>query len=479
MAETKKVFYSWQSDLANATNRGLIRAALEQAVGVDAIADADRELEIDTDTAGVPGAPDVKQVILEKIERAAMFVADVSLINTGRRSRPLTPNPNVMLELGYAIRALGWERIILVFNLATGKVEQLPFDIRSHRPVVYLAKPEDSERAPARKLLAKKLAASISEINAMSSSAGATHADSALGWELEAGPFDAALKRALREGDDVSVRAMLDDIERDVGVLVRTGEDVQADRAAIALTRLACVMASALRFGANWSFDVALASAKRIYDAPISVFGHTDHDVLGYARRLWLELAVRIEAVGGVAIRERRWAAVRALALHLPFERFDFGRRRLTPWLRHAVTESANGGLRVGSGFLALARDVADGDPCLRPGIVAGDDRVLAGIAQFDAVAALVAMANAETTDHAVWFCSFAFANSRRVSDIVGDIVSNPDLRRELFGQEVRPRFVAEAIKEMDRMANQQAMSTWGGFQDPRITRFFTETNSS
>ena len=39
-------------------------------------------------------------------------MADVTIINhdyTGRK----TPNPNVMLELGYAIKALGWQRILL------------------------------------------------------------------------------------------------------------------------------------------------------------------------------------------------------------------------------------------------------------------------------------------------------------------------------------------------------------------------------
>src|SRR5712692_8624091 len=118
------VFYSWQSDLPNATNRGFIQGALEEAVEIIA-----RELEIqpviERDTQNVPGSPDIAQAIFRKIATADLFVADISLINEASASRR-TPNPNVLLELGYALKALGDDRVILVCNRAFGTVEQLP-----------------------------------------------------------------------------------------------------------------------------------------------------------------------------------------------------------------------------------------------------------------------------------------------------------------------------------------------------------------
>ena len=66
--------------------------------------------------------------IYKKIDSADIFVADVTIINpeyTGRK----TPNPNVMIELGYAIKALGWQRILLLYNGDYGDVELLAFDI--------------------------------------------------------------------------------------------------------------------------------------------------------------------------------------------------------------------------------------------------------------------------------------------------------------------------------------------------------------
>src|SRR3954451_8481956 len=110
------VFYSWQSDRPNATNRSLIQAALESATKrIRADQSLDVEPVVDRDTAGAPGSPDIARTIFDKIQRAAVFVADVTHINdldagvVGLISRfargaaiRTTPNPNVLVELGYA-----------------------------------------------------------------------------------------------------------------------------------------------------------------------------------------------------------------------------------------------------------------------------------------------------------------------------------------------------------------------------------------
>ena len=60
----------------------------------------------------MPGAPDIARAILEKIAAADLIVADISIINGDRDGRR-TPNPNVLIELGYALCALGPERVVL------------------------------------------------------------------------------------------------------------------------------------------------------------------------------------------------------------------------------------------------------------------------------------------------------------------------------------------------------------------------------
>jgi len=156
------VFYSWQSDLPNATNRNFILQALEDAAKV-LRNDGSLQVEpvIDRDTAGVPGSPNISETIFGKIDQAKVFVCDISIINQNVRvhipDARLTPNPNVLLELGYALKKLGDKQIILVLNDAYGVPELLPFDLRMRRVTRYHMSKEDLDRAPERKRLERML----------------------------------------------------------------------------------------------------------------------------------------------------------------------------------------------------------------------------------------------------------------------------------------------------------------------------------
>lgn len=133
----KTVFYSWQSDLPNTSNRGFIEKALRKAV--KEIADDESinvEPVIDRDTAGVGGSPEISGTIFDKIAKADIFVADVSIINKDEKSRKV-PNPNVLIELGYAFKALGHNKVILIMNTEFGGLEYLPFDLRTRRVLTY------------------------------------------------------------------------------------------------------------------------------------------------------------------------------------------------------------------------------------------------------------------------------------------------------------------------------------------------------
>lgn len=154
------VFYSWQSDLPNPTNRTFIEKSLEEAAkaitndGTVAI-----EPVIDRDTKGMAGSPDIASTIFAKISAADVFVADISII--GKSRGRCTPNPNVLIELGFALKALGHERVILVFNKAYGKIDQLPFDLRTRRLVIYNMPEEKEERTAERASLKTMLDSAI------------------------------------------------------------------------------------------------------------------------------------------------------------------------------------------------------------------------------------------------------------------------------------------------------------------------------
>jgi hypothetical protein len=156
------VFFSWQSDIRAAACRTIIQDALEAAAKTIA---ADESVAItpviDRDTQGVPGAPDIGATILTKIDAAAAFVADVTIVGRTNGGKAM-PNPNVLVELGYALSALGWSRIVLVQNTAFGEPEQLPFDLRQKRAITYSSPEDATERAQARRGLQRTFEAALS-----------------------------------------------------------------------------------------------------------------------------------------------------------------------------------------------------------------------------------------------------------------------------------------------------------------------------
>lgn len=135
------VFYSWQNDRDPKTTRYFIKEAIEKAIkavnqDID-VHDATREedssaLAIDHDTKDVPGTPDIVNTIYEKIDTCGIFLADLTYVVHSPKGDGLS-NPNVLAERGYALRALGSERLIAVMNTAYGEAKDLPFDFRHVR----------------------------------------------------------------------------------------------------------------------------------------------------------------------------------------------------------------------------------------------------------------------------------------------------------------------------------------------------------
>jgi hypothetical protein len=162
-----KVFWSWQSDLDPKSHRFFIKSCLEEAVKKASqeldLDESDRP-ELDHDTKGVAGMADIPSTILRKISESTVFVADVTPILKSLSAKTF-PNPNVMIELGYALQKPGPDRMIGVLNTAEGwKIEDLPFDLRFRRMMTFSLKadPSPSDVKQAKSKLVADLAAAIS-----------------------------------------------------------------------------------------------------------------------------------------------------------------------------------------------------------------------------------------------------------------------------------------------------------------------------
>jgi hypothetical protein len=138
-----RVFFAWQSDTAEDDGHYLIRDALYAAAEtLNAEASSPYEVIIDHDTKDEPGLCDIPKVILEKIDLADAFVADLTYIASrqaiGNRDAKHCSNPNVLFELGFAFRSMTDKRLVCIMDEAHGPKTGQIFDL-SHRrfPIPY------------------------------------------------------------------------------------------------------------------------------------------------------------------------------------------------------------------------------------------------------------------------------------------------------------------------------------------------------
>ena len=133
------LFYSWQSEDNKSTR--IIEAALTEVV-TNLKESYGFDLAIDHSTLGKSGSPSIDQAILDKIDHCDIFLADITPVvnyqkteGNGKQRTISVPNPNVLVELGYALSAVGTEYVVLAAHQAQSwSPHDLPFDI-NHRKV--------------------------------------------------------------------------------------------------------------------------------------------------------------------------------------------------------------------------------------------------------------------------------------------------------------------------------------------------------
>ncbi len=124
---TLNLFFSWQSDVKD--NHKTITDALKAACD-DIRSEGEYDIVYDESTWGRSGSPVIEDVVLEKIKKCDLFVADLTPVSTTNRKD--LPNPNVLIELGVAKASMIDDVILLLY---TGSIDtnRMPFDINHQR----------------------------------------------------------------------------------------------------------------------------------------------------------------------------------------------------------------------------------------------------------------------------------------------------------------------------------------------------------
>ena len=155
-----KIFYSWQSDLPGSVTRNFIRDCIDDAIAFAEESEA-IEAERDEATLNTTGSPNIVTTLFSKIDEADLFVADLSLCFTGDvNNQKHAPNPNVLLELGYAVKTLDWDRVICLCNADFGS--EYPFDVAHNRVTTFCLEGKDKKTEQRR--IAKILLSNIQSL---------------------------------------------------------------------------------------------------------------------------------------------------------------------------------------------------------------------------------------------------------------------------------------------------------------------------
>ncbi len=127
------IFYSWQSDKPKRVNLNLIQEATQLAIE-RIISDDEFQFEaaLDRDTQDIPGSPAIAEAILSKIDQCSLFLCDVSIVIEPAPQRS-SPNPNVLIELGYAAARIGWGKDNMRDERDLWCPNKLPFDLQHRR----------------------------------------------------------------------------------------------------------------------------------------------------------------------------------------------------------------------------------------------------------------------------------------------------------------------------------------------------------
>lgn len=297
-------------------------------------------------------------------------------------------------------------------------------------------------------------------------------------WRLDETGFEDAAVELIRRGDDIPVRRMLRAAVAQAQDIVRAPGDDTTDDLAVLLDRVAVVAALGLDLRRPDYFDMAVSALLGLYGWAVE-----DLRVQTSAHRLvpvlWLRIAERLYAVGGLAVRLRNWPAVRRLAL-APVPALDRDSPGRT-WHRDALTQASRAGLfkeqlpdgrTADLSLLLFARSVAARLTALRPDLPGavpddhtGPDPLLTSVCQLDflllTVTAAAAGAPTERDVLRVAYPNYARADGSRTNPIATALVADKDVREALLPG-ASDTDLARVLALADQVAAREGARYWG-----------------
>lgn len=283
----------------------------------------------------------------------------------------------------------------------------------------------------------------------------------AVSVDLDSAALTSTVLELLRRDDTIAIRHLFNDARSRASSLLDR-EDFEVELGDL-VDKVTCLAAVYLVYDEDHWFEVAIATLAEIFTRG---FGEADSKRFGYMTsidpaekgpRVWLLLAERVYALGALAVRRRNWQAVRTLVIQLPEKLDDFHGY----WLHFTLVMAARAqhleerrdGGTAEINLLSRVRNETAHLECLRPeGLTPDDDAIVTSLAQFDFLAAVVAMGSLGTSSSAAFWPSFAQFRQPRIQPIAEQLLSDGSMRQILFPREDKD--LAEALVSIERSAH-------------------------
>lgn len=293
-------------------------------------------------------------------------------------------------------------------------------------------------------------------------------------WQLDAETFDAVILELLRRNDDLPLRVLLGRAAAEAGRLL----------AADAVDDLETLLDRLLQLGSLATFtardewtEAAVLALVAIYERGFTIPNERRR------AHLWMNVMARIFALGGLAVRSRRWSLLPILLKQRP-RGLD---QLYNNWVRHAHTQAARAelpgpddeGRRRHLSFVDLGSRVAMRVDAARVDGATGDD-VLDSVTQLDALAALIAGIGRDETDRQfrAYYPTFHLWYGRRVEPALAQVIANPEVRNLVVPGLSDPDLAQVLLRLAQPPSELWSAAPWVGYETPEITGFIARNTS-
>jgi hypothetical protein len=298
----------------------------------------------------------------------------------------------------------------------------------------------------------------------------------ATNWTLDLETLIEGVVEQLRDRDSIPLRRLIVSISRELADAARGERAI--DRTAELLDRVAALLAETLVIGRDDVFCDILHRLAASYEGALAA-AHPASAVP--APLLGVMQLERAYAVGALAVRLRRFEAVKALATERI--RSQFGPSPF--WLLHAHRlAQRNDFFKTYAPHLtgvvspiSLGAETAKRNRFVVPDVLAEDDVVVTSLCEFDFLVAVAVIGLKEKIAPRLIPTGFARWFSARTDAIAADLVTPGSSAREVLFPGTDPE-LAGALRTIAELGNSDWPAAWDGYEDPTVLRFLHENCS-